>query len=80
MSTARYDQSRRFSYDSGGSPTTMARSHLVDSSITRWQRHIKKTKKEAEEPAFAKGTGNVFPDLGLSDSNELFTRAMLGFL
>jgi predicted XRE-type DNA-binding protein len=40
---------------------------------------MKKTRQKSEEPAFEKGSGNVFADLGLSDSDELFTRAKLGF-
>jgi predicted XRE-type DNA-binding protein len=31
------------------------------------------------EPEFEEGSGNVFADLGLEDSEELFARASLGF-
>ena len=40
---------------------------------------MKRTKDKAQEPAFEKGSGNVFADLGLDDADERFTRAMLGF-
>ena len=38
-----------------------------------WQ-NVKKSKIESEE-----GSGNVFADLGLKDSDELFARAQMGF-
>lgn len=31
------------------------------------------------EPEFEEGSGNVFADLGLDDSDELFARAKIGF-
>jgi predicted XRE-type DNA-binding protein len=31
------------------------------------------------EPEFEEGSGNVFADLGLADSDELFARSKLGF-
>jgi predicted XRE-type DNA-binding protein len=31
------------------------------------------------EPAFEEGSGNVFADLGLADSDELLARAKIGF-
>jgi predicted XRE-type DNA-binding protein len=31
------------------------------------------------EPEFEEGSGNVFADLGLEDSDELFARAKIGF-
>ena len=39
---------------------------------------MKRTKDKAQEPAFEKGSGNVFADLGLDDADERFTRAKLG--
>jgi predicted XRE-type DNA-binding protein len=32
-----------------------------------------------QEPSFEEGSGNVFADLGLSDADELFARAKIGF-
>ncbi len=40
---------------------------------------MKRTKDKVQEPAFEKGSGNVFADLGLDDADERFTRAKLGF-
>lgn len=36
-------------------------------------------RKNDQEPAFEEGSGNVFADLGLEDSDELFARAKIGF-
>jgi hypothetical protein len=36
-------------------------------------------RKNDQQPAFQKGSGNVFADLGLEDSDELFARAKIGF-
>jgi predicted XRE-type DNA-binding protein len=36
-------------------------------------------KHKNQEPAFEEGSGNVFADLGLEDSDELFARAKIGF-
>ncbi len=40
---------------------------------------MNKATKRANEPTFEEGSGNVFADIGLSDADELFTRAKLGF-
>ena len=36
-------------------------------------------RKHNQEPTFEKGSGNVFADLGLEESDELFARAKIGF-
>jgi predicted XRE-type DNA-binding protein len=36
-------------------------------------------KKNNYKPGFEEGSGNVFADLGLEDSDELFARAKIGF-
>ena len=36
-------------------------------------------RKDEETPEFEEGSGNVYADLGLEDSDELLTRAKLGF-
>ncbi len=36
-------------------------------------------RKNDQESAFEEGSGNVFADLGLEDSDELFARAKIGF-
>ena|SRR5262245_54697263 len=36
-------------------------------------------RKNNHEPEFEEGSGNVFADLGLKDSDELFARAKIGF-
>src|SRR5215472_12919685 len=36
-------------------------------------------RKPNREPAFEEGSGNVFADLGLEESDELFARAKIGF-
>jgi predicted XRE-type DNA-binding protein len=36
-------------------------------------------KNKHENPVFEEGSGNVFTDLGLEDSDELFARAKIGF-
>ena len=35
--------------------------------------------KRTTKPEFEEGSGNVFADLGLDDSDELFARAKIGF-
>jgi predicted XRE-type DNA-binding protein len=36
-------------------------------------------RKNDQEPAFETGSGNVFADLGLEDSDVLFARATIGY-
>jgi predicted XRE-type DNA-binding protein len=36
-------------------------------------------KNKHQEPSFEEGSGNVFADLGLTDADELFARAKIGF-
>jgi predicted XRE-type DNA-binding protein len=36
-------------------------------------------KNNRKKPMFEKGSGNVYADLGLDDSDELFARAKIGF-
>jgi predicted XRE-type DNA-binding protein len=36
-------------------------------------------RKNNQKPAFEEGSGNVFADLGLDDSEALFARAKIGF-
>lgn len=47
-------------------------------SVTRKQRRGQKMKND-NQPAFEEGSGNVFADLGLDDSGDLFARAKIGF-
>jgi predicted XRE-type DNA-binding protein len=40
---------------------------------------MRNKKHDPEETEFEEGSGNVFADLGLDDSDELFARAKIGF-
>ena len=40
---------------------------------------MKRKTHEANNTEFEEGSGNVFADLGLEDSDELFARAKIGF-
>jgi predicted XRE-type DNA-binding protein len=40
---------------------------------------MRNKKHDRKEPEFEEGSGNVFADLDLDDSDELFARAKIGF-
>ena len=43
------------------------------------KRNMRNKKHDRKEPEFEEGSGNVFADLDLDDSDELFARAKIGF-
>ena len=43
------------------------------------KRNMRDKKHDRKEPEFEEGSGNVFADLDLDDSDELFARAKIGF-